>query len=549
MVERGWERSQVPVTLPRVRPRPSQTNVRKRDAVVLPASSENGDNGDALAQQARRICLVCNRAVAAYLCPRCRAPYCSSACYRTHGEGCTEAFYRRHVEAEMKLRCTEPDALADGKRRVASMLMRVRGGMNDDDGAPNALIGDDASDGEGGENDGSAEASIQRLAQLALSNESGALDESMLTEEERRSFARAVASGELSRFVQPWRAWWEEASGVVGVNDLDDNSANAAAAASTGTGDGSDVSDDGAPPTAAADSSDLACQAHTLRTLRTAACAARQQSFSSLGTAAPPPSPLLPNLVMDVTFAYACAMRLYNGCWCHDAAGAAQSLVAASPVLAAAAVPPTPAAALDACAATVCARPDVGGLTAAAEHTRQLRRDVCRIWADPELLLCALVDARNMLSTAAGEAKEIAGSKASVRSVDRNSDRAVSGSDGGAGVGSKDGAAGGSGSGRTTHGASVARRRKQHSRSSGGIAAAAAAAARQEAHCLRALEKRLQYFVLWAGARGKEACSAAARSLSRAVTEADEVAAETAAAPAGTMPAAARRGPLIEELS
>ncbi|KAG5192232.1 hypothetical protein JKP88DRAFT_139433, partial [Tribonema minus] len=49
----------------------------------------------------RRVCLVCSRAVAPYICPRCHLPYCSAACYKKHGGACTEAFYKERVEGEL----------------------------------------------------------------------------------------------------------------------------------------------------------------------------------------------------------------------------------------------------------------------------------------------------------------------------------------------------------------------------------------------------------------------------------------------------------------
>eukprot|EP00953_Heterococcus_sp_UTEX-ZZ885_P038717 19872-Heterococcus_DN1.PRE.5 len=125
--------SNAPIT---VRARPGQVITTKTDRPGVQVKAQ-ADNEAAVGAAVRRICGVCSKAVAPYVCPRCHIAYCCGTCYRKHGEGCTEAFFRARVEDEIQAREREKQAaLPADKRaetqRVADMLQRVRGAPDDE---------------------------------------------------------------------------------------------------------------------------------------------------------------------------------------------------------------------------------------------------------------------------------------------------------------------------------------------------------------------------------------------------------------------------------
>ncbi|OUS43681.1 hypothetical protein BE221DRAFT_57574, partial [Ostreococcus tauri] len=144
-------------------------------------------------------CAACGSTRTAYACPRCGARVCALKCYDGHNEGrCARAF--RDREAEDALRGER--ASDDAKEAMREVLVRRARGMIGSEGS--------ASDDEGGRARrrrrracALSEASLERLS---IGTE---LDVDGLSEEERASFERALASGAL---FERWIPWWESAA-------------------------------------------------------------------------------------------------------------------------------------------------------------------------------------------------------------------------------------------------------------------------------------------------------------------------------------------------
>ena len=222
-----------------------------------------------------RTCGVCAASKAKYTCPRCNVAYCALPCYRAHSTDCTEKFYRAHVEGETALRRAED---AGATRRDADEMLRRM--ANFDAQAPRPW--------EVEEEDGAAAAASPPPSPLPLATQ-------------LRDFERAVRAGRLARFVALWTPWWEDASGVAVVPQLQPQP-----------------------------------QPLPLPMAAAAPFPATPTPLAQLaGARSPPPSPLLRYSVADVGAAYAFAARTYNGDWSFDVEGAAEVVLDISATLAA----------------------------------------------------------------------------------------------------------------------------------------------------------------------------------------------------------------------
>ncbi|PHJ22237.1 hit zinc finger protein [Cystoisospora suis] len=174
--------------------------------------------------QATVTCQVCHRQPFKYTCPRCEALYCSATCYRQHNGGkCVAQFEEDQVtEAVRSARVTAAD-----KHRFEKQLaqMRAREQADEEDegdergesGVVSAgpLRRGRASSDKRADEDDQGDSYLfgmddERHAHLAELAERGLLEESALTEEERRAFYSAVKRGVLAQYIEKWDPWWQK---------------------------------------------------------------------------------------------------------------------------------------------------------------------------------------------------------------------------------------------------------------------------------------------------------------------------------------------------
>ena len=153
-------------------------------------------------------CEACEKAYSKYSCPKCGAKLCALACYERHNDGrCRSAFHENELARAMRgltatsetrtamMESLKRQAFADGTLDLAS----ASEGEEDEDDED-----DEDEEGDGGGGDG--ERCVLSEKSLEVLRLGGELDLEQLNDEERASFERAIASGEL---VKPWEAWWE----------------------------------------------------------------------------------------------------------------------------------------------------------------------------------------------------------------------------------------------------------------------------------------------------------------------------------------------------
>ena len=192
-------------------------------------------------ESAATTCGACEKARARYACPKCGARLCALACYERHNDGkCQSRFHEDALASAMR----GMTATAETKREMMETLRRraVADGTLDLGIEEEEEEGDDDDDGE---------RCVLSEASLEVLRAGGELDLEALNEEERASFERAVASGEL---VEAWVPWWESpeagrtrasARGERAVAELD--------LCEPTTSEGANDKDKGIPPLASAD--------------------------------------------------------------------------------------------------------------------------------------------------------------------------------------------------------------------------------------------------------------------------------------------------------
>ncbi|KAK9275238.1 hypothetical protein L1049_022500 [Liquidambar formosana] len=142
-------------------------------------TNENPSGSSPLNPASRIVCHVCQKQFSQYTCPRCNSRYCSLHCYKSHSLRCTESFMRENVVEE--LRHMQPDD--ETKRKMLDILKRFHSEEDAD-----SMDEDDSS---------LSEETIQKI----LSG--GEVNFDDLSPEEKKRFQRAVASGELSKMIEP----------------------------------------------------------------------------------------------------------------------------------------------------------------------------------------------------------------------------------------------------------------------------------------------------------------------------------------------------------
>ncbi|XP_021283609.1 zinc finger HIT domain-containing protein 2 isoform X2 [Herrania umbratica] len=325
-------------------------------------TSENLSNPSPLNPPSRVICHVCQKQFSQYTCPRCNSRYCSLHCYKSHSLGCTESFMRENVVEE--LRQLQPDD--EIKRKMLEILKRFHSEEEthtvDEDDDDSTL----------------SDETIQKI----LSGREVSFDD--LSLEEKKRFQKAVASGELSKMIEPWDPWWlNPAAGTICLSRdgtrLVQPIANLEASV---------------PP-----EDDLE---------------SNQSSGIPVGPETPlpslrklistEPSPLLAVHLVDIVYSYCFTLRVYNGDWQSDAIGSAMVVLSISCVLGQAGQPETVREALSYCLEQTCspAYRHIGGL----QFGLVLVDDVATLLSlGGPALICMLFDLQRMIQAGEEELK------------------------------------------------------------------------------------------------------------------------------------------------
>ncbi|KAF3434212.1 hypothetical protein FNV43_RR25315 [Rhamnella rubrinervis] len=268
----------------------------------------------------RIICQVCQKQFSQYTCPRCNSRYCSLHCYKSHSLRCTESFMRENVVEELQQ--LQPND--ETKQKMLDILRRFHSEEEADD-----MNEEDSTLSE-------------EIIQKAFSG--GQINFDDLSVEERKRFQRAVASGELSKMIEPWDPWWLRPS---------------ARTISLGK-EGTQL----VQP--------LAKQEASMLTENDPQSNQASEIPPGPETPLPPvsklsstqPSPLLAVHLVDIIYSYCFTLRLYNGDWQSDAIGSAMVMLSVSSVLGQGGQPETVLEALSYCLEQTCspAYRHMGGL-------------------------------------------------------------------------------------------------------------------------------------------------------------------------------------------
>ncbi|XP_042403438.1 zinc finger HIT domain-containing protein 2-like isoform X2 [Zingiber officinale] len=294
----------------------------------------------------RIICRVCQKQFSQYTCPRCNSRYCSLQCYKRHSLRCTESFMRENVMEELKQ--VQPDD--ETKRKMVDILKRFHSEeeMNSED--DETMLSEE-------------------IIHKVLSGEEIKLED--LSPEEIKHFRRTIASGELSKLIEPWTPWWRKPSarsislspeGCQLVKPLDVQS-------STVT-----ISEIPVGPES------------PLQPLK-------QLMHGE-------PSPLLAVHVIDVVYSYCFTLRLYNGDWHSDPLSASTMAFSMSKVLGDVGRPETVTEALAACIEETCSPiyKQAGGFSFAIGLIDDV---ICLLSLGTHALICCLCDFQRLFQ--AGE--------------------------------------------------------------------------------------------------------------------------------------------------
>ncbi|VFQ98367.1 unnamed protein product [Cuscuta campestris] len=323
---------------------------------ILTSSGETPSASSDLNSSSRTICRVCQKQFSLYTCPRCNTRYCSLQCYKSHSLRCTESFMRENVMGELQLSQSDDQS----KKKMVDILKRLHTedemeSMDDDE--PDFSL---------------SEATIEKV----LSGSDISIDD--LSVEEQQRYHKAIASGELSKLIEPWEPWWTKPS---------------AKYISLGR-DGTQL----VQPL----SSEKQQEVDVLQDIP-AGPESPLPPVSKLSASAP--SPLLAVHLVDIVYSYCFTLRIYNGDWKSDPSGSAMVLLSLSHVLGqAAAQPETILEALSYCLEQTCSPPfrHMGG----PQFGFRLMEDVIELLnLGGSALVCLLCDMQNLLQSAVEELK------------------------------------------------------------------------------------------------------------------------------------------------
>ncbi|XP_058085467.1 uncharacterized protein LOC131232941 [Magnolia sinica] len=308
----------------------------------------------------RIICRVCQKQFSQYTCPRCNCRYCSLQCYKRHSLRCTESFTRENVVEELRQMQPEDET----KRKMLDILKRFHSEEDMD-----CIDEDDIM---------LSEETIQKV----LSGNQVNLED--LSPEEMKQFQRAVASGELSKLIEPWNPWWLMPSART-----------------------ISLSQEGTQLVRSADNEqqmDISQQVSTEGHLSEIPPGPTTPLSRVSELIRSEPSPLLTVHLVDVLFSYCFTLRLYNGDWQSDPLGAAMVALDISSVLGQDGKPETVAEALACCMERTCSPTyrHAGGL----QFGWGLIDDVITLLSlGGAALICALCELQRLLQAGERELK------------------------------------------------------------------------------------------------------------------------------------------------
>ncbi|XP_040987156.1 zinc finger HIT domain-containing protein 2 isoform X3 [Juglans microcarpa x Juglans regia] len=222
----------------------------------------------------------------------------------------------------------------------------------------------------------------EEIIQRILSGDQVNFDD--LSAVEKKQFHRALASGELSKMIEPWDPWWLKPSartislsqeGTQLIQALDKQEASVVPQEDLEGNQSSEI-----PP---GPESPLL-------------------PISKLSSTEP--SPLLAVHLVDILYSYCFALRLYNGEWQSDAIGSAMVVLSVSSVLGQGRQPETVLEALSHCLEQICspAYRHMGGL----QLGLALVEDVISLLSlGGPALVCSLCDLQRLIQTGEKELK------------------------------------------------------------------------------------------------------------------------------------------------
>ncbi|KAG8382545.1 hypothetical protein BUALT_Bualt05G0088500 [Buddleja alternifolia] len=304
----------------------------------------------------------CEKQFSHYTCPRCNIRYCSLHCYKSHSVRCTESFMRDNVMGELqKLQPNE-----ESKSKMLDILKRFH----------------EEEETDGMDEDETGSSLSEETIQKILSG--GDLSFNDLSAEEKKHFQRAIASGELSKLIQPWEPWWLKPS------------AKCISLSPDGTQLIQPIAKDELLPTSQNEvGSD---QLHDIPPGPEIPLPPVTKLTASS------PSPLLPVHLVDIIYSSCFTLRLYNGDWKVDPVESATVLLSVSSVLGQAEQPETVLEALLHCLEQTCSigYKHMGGL----QFGLRLMDDVISLlYLGGAALICFLCDMQKLIQSAGRELK------------------------------------------------------------------------------------------------------------------------------------------------
>lgn len=198
-----------------------------------------------------------------------------------------------------------------------------------------------------------------------------------LSNEEKKHFQRAVASGQLSKMIQPWDPWWLNPS------------AKTISLSPQGTQLVQPVTPNEPDPRPTA-------------TLPPGPTTALPPVKSLLGSSQP--SPLLPVHLIDILYSYCFTLRVYNGDWESDAVGSTVTVMSVSNVLGQCGQPETVSEAVAHCLEQACG-PAFGHMGGARFGVGVLDDVASLLKLGRDGLVCGVCDLHRMIKSGMKEMK------------------------------------------------------------------------------------------------------------------------------------------------
>ncbi|XP_022736381.1 zinc finger HIT domain-containing protein 2-like [Durio zibethinus] len=324
-------------------------------------TSERPSNSSPLNPPSRIICHVCQKQFSQYTCPRCNSRYCSLHCYKSHSLRCTESFMRENVVEE--LRQLQPDD--ETKRKMLEILKRFH---SEEETNP---LDEDVDDST------LPDETVQKILSGVK------VDFDYLSLEEKKRFQRALASGELSKMIEPWDPWWlKPAARKICLGK-----------------DGARLIQPMANQEALVSPEDVESKESSGIPL------GPETTLPSLcKLISTDPSPLLAIHLVDIVYSYCFTLRVYNGDWQSDAIGSAMMILSISCVLGQAGQPETVREAVSYCLEQTCSPVyrHIGGL----QFGLALVDDVASLLSlGGPALICMLCDLQKIILAAERELK------------------------------------------------------------------------------------------------------------------------------------------------